>query len=202
MSDDDLNRVKEDLAAVQRAAGFELPYGQEEVRANLMLAAGGAVAVGWALVPHGLPAQWGMVPLIVLAVVHVVRMRARYRRSTGRSPIRRREYTAGLVGMVVVGGLAVVYRLWATKLGISLTVAGGAALFLLGLSMILPVLKDRGRMPDLGIAVPLILCGLAIPLCPVSLWILVGAAFVVGGAAAALLTAHQLRGSVAGHAAN
>ena len=200
MGDNDLRRVKEDLAVVRRAAGLELPFGQEEVWANLALAAGGVVAVGWALLPHTLPAQWGMIPLILLAVGYLARMRARYRRSTGRSPIRRRAYTASLVSMVVVGGLAIVYRLWATKLGISLTVAGSAALFLLGLSMLLPVLGDRGRVPDLGLAVPLIVCGLAIPLCPVSLWILVGAAFAVGGVAGALLTAHQLRRSVAGHA--
>lgn len=200
MTENDLTRVKEDLATIGRAAGLELPFGQEEVWANLGFAAGGVVAAVWALLPHGLPAQWGMVPIILLVVVYLTRMRVRYRRTTGRSPVRRREYTASLVGMILVGALAVVYRLWASKLGISLIVAGSAALFILGLSMLLPVLRDRGRVPDLGIAIPLILCGLAIPLVPISHWILMGAAFAVGGVAAALLTAHQLRGCVADHA--
>ncbi len=199
MSSTDLTRVKEDLATIRSAAGLEPPFGHEDVRASFMLAAGGAVAMLWALLPLGLPDQWGMIPVILLVIAYVARMRARYARETGRSGVRRREYTAGLVGMVVVGVLAVVYRLWATKLGISLTVAGGAALFILGLSLILPVLRDRMRVPDLGLAVPLMLCGLAIPLVSVSLWILVGAAFAIGGVAGALLIARQLRESAVDH---
>jgi len=202
MAESDLIRVKEDLATIKRAAGLELPFGREEIWADLALAAGGVVAAAWASLPHGLPAQWGMVPIILIVIVYLVRMRTRYRGSTGRSPGRRREYSAGLIGMVLVGGLAVVYRLWASNLGISLIVAGSAALFILSLSMLLPVLRDRGRMPDVGIAIPLVLCGLAIPLVPISHWVLMGIAFAVGGVAAALLTAHQLRGCLADHAAD
>lgn len=202
MEQSDLQRLKDDMAAIEQATGLGPPVGREDVWASLGIAGGGLLAVAWALLPHGLPNQWGMIPVILLVAGYLIRMRVRYRRNTGRSPIRRREYTAGLIGMVVVGGLALVYRLWATKLGISLSIAGSAALFLLGMSLVIAVLRDRSRLPDLGLAVPLMVCGLAIPFCSVSLWIPVGTALAVGGLASAALTARQLREAFATDAAD
>ena len=75
MSSTDLTRVKEDLAAIRSAAGLEPPFGQEDVRASFMLAAGGAAAMLWALLPLGLPDQWGMIPVILLVIAYVARMR-------------------------------------------------------------------------------------------------------------------------------
>jgi hypothetical protein len=114
--------------------------------------------------------------------------------------MRRREYTSEIVGMFVVGALALVYRLWAGKLGISTTIAGSAAFFVLGLALLIPVLRDRNRLPDLGVAVPLMVCGLVIPFCPVSLWVVVGATFMIGGLATAAITAHCLKVADATHA--
>ncbi len=200
MSDNEVQRMKDDMAVIERAIGLSPSMGREEVWVNLALAGGGLVALVWALLPTGLPAQWGMVPLILLAIGYLVRMRAKYRRSGGRSPTRRRAYTADLVGMVVVAGLAVIYRVWATKQGISLTLAGSAAFFIFGLAMVLTVLRDQTRLPDLGLAIPLMICGLVIPLSPVSLWVPVGAALALGGAARAMLAARQFRGSVVSNA--
>lgn len=202
MDQSDVQRMKDDLAAITHATGLEPPVAREDVWANLGIAGGGLVALAWALVPHGLPNQWGMIPLILLVCGYLVRMRIRYRRSWGRSPIRRREYTGEIVGTVLVAGLALVYRLWATELGISLNVAGGAALFLLGMSLVVPAVKDNNRLSDLGLAIPLMLCGLAIPLWSVSLWIPIGLAFSVGGVTTALLTARRLREDPAAHAAD
>ena len=195
----DLERLRSDLGALRQAAGLELPFGREEVWANLAFAASGAVGMVWALLPTGLPAQWGAVPLILVGVGYVTWMRTRYRRSSGRSPTRRREYTSEIVAMFVVGALALVYRLWAGKLGISTTIAGSAGMFVFGLVMLIPVLRDRNRLPDLGIAVPLIACGLAIPFCSISPWVVLGATFMVGGLATAALTAHCLKGEAADH---
>jgi hypothetical protein len=189
--------MKADLGVLRQAAGLEPPFGREDVRAHLAVAAGGAVALVWALMPTGLPAQWGTVPLILVGVGYVTWMRTKYRRSSGRSPVRRREYTSEIVGIFVLGAFALVYRLWAGKLGISTTIAGSAGMFVFGLAMLIPVLRDRNRLPDLGVAVPLMVCGLVIPFCPVSLWVVLGATFMIAGLATAALMAHSLRGIAA-----
>jgi hypothetical protein len=197
--DRDLERLRSDLGAIRQAAGLEPPFGREDVWAHLAFAASGAVGMVWALLPTGLPAQWGAVPLIVVGVGYVTWMRTRYRRGSGRSPTRRREYTSEIIAMFVVGALALAYRLWAGKLGISTIVAGSAGMFLFGLVMLIPVLRDRNRLPDLGIAVPLIACGLAMPFCSISPWVVLGATFMAGGLATAALMAHCLKGEAADH---
>lgn len=196
----DVERLKADLSTLRQAAGLEPPFGREDVRAHLAVAASGAVALVWALLPTGLPAQWGTVPLILVGVGYVTWMRTKYRRNSGRSPTRRREYTSEIVGMFVVAALALVYRLWAGKLGISTTIAGSAGMFVFGLAMLIPVLRDRNRLPDLGVAVPLMVCGLVIPFCPVSLWVILGATFMIGGLATASIMAHCLKVADATHA--
>jgi hypothetical protein len=201
-TESDVQRLRADLGALRQAAGLEPPFGREDIRAHLAVAAGGAVALVWALLPTGLPVHWGTVPLILVCIGYVTWMRTKYRRSSGRSPMRRREYTSGIVGMFVVGALALVYRLWATKLGISTTIAGSAAFFVLGLALLIPVLRDRNRLPDLGVAVPLMVCGLVIPFCAVSLWVVLGATFMIGGLATAALMAHHLKHAVAINAAD
>ena len=198
-NDGDLERLKADLGTLRQAAGLEPPFGREEIWAHLAVAASGAVALVWALLPTGWPAHWGTVPLILVCVGYVSWMRTKYRRGSGRSPARRREYTSEIVGMFVVGALALVYRLWAAKLGISTTIAGSAAFFVLGLALLIPVLRDRNRLPDLGVAVPLMVCGLVIPFCSISPWVVLGATFMVCGLATAAITAHCLKGVAADH---
>jgi len=196
----DVERLKADLNTLKQAAGLEPPFGREDVLAHLAVAASGAVALVWALLSTGLPAHWGTIPLLLVCIGYVTWMRTKYRRSSGRSPMRRREYTSEIVGMFVVAALALVYRFWSGKLGISTTIAGSAAFFVLGLALLIPVLRDRSRLPDLGVAVPLMVCGLVIPFCPVSLWAVVGATFMIGGLATAAIIAHCLKGADASHA--
>ena len=198
----DLERMKRDLGTLRQAVGLELPFGREDILAHLAIAGGGVATLLWALLPTGLPAQWGIVPLIAVVIGYVIWMRTRYRSASGRSPTRRHEYTSGIVGMVVVGALALVYRNWAGSVEIPQTVAGGALLFAFGIAMLVPVLRDRNRLCDLGIAVPLIVCGLVIPLWSVSPWVVLGVTFGGGGLATAALMEHHLRSVVENHAAD
>ncbi len=202
MSTSEVQRVKDDLATLQRAAGLESLVGREDVWANLAIAAAGVVAVVWALLPHGMPQQWGMVPLVLVVLSYLTWQRARHRQSTGRSAIERKKYSAELAGVAVVIVLALVYRLWANELGISREVAGGAAFFILGAAIVVFCLRERQRWPELGTAVPIMACGLAIPMLSVSTWVLLGGTFAVGGAVTAGLTAYQIRMDANDHAAD
>lgn len=197
-----IERLEADLGTLRQAVGLAPPFGREEIWAHLVFAACGAVTLVWALLPTGLPAQWGAVPLILCVVGYVTWMRARYRHDSGRSPMRRHEYTSGMAAGVVVVASAVIYRVWATRLGLSLTIMGSAAMFFFGLALLVVLLRDRNRLPDLGIALPLMACGLLIPFCPVSPWVILGATFLVAGVSTAALTAHCLKDTAADHVAD
>ncbi len=198
----DLDRLKEDLATIRQAAGLELPFGREDI--NLCFAFGGTavVALAWALIPHGMPAYWGFVPMLVLTVAWVVRMRVKYRQSTGRSPVRRREYTLSFILAVVLSALAFVYRIWGTKLGIPFIFVQGSASFFIGLAFVLVAILDRRRLSLLGFAVPLMCCGLAIPVLGVPVVVLFAVAMLLGGPACACIMAWQLRKNGAANAAD
>ena len=203
MTDRDLDRIENDLATIQRAAGLELPFGREDVWLNLLLGAGGIVALLWALAPHGLPHHWGLVPLLILTLVCCTRLRNKYRRSTGRSPIRRREYTIGFVLAVVLGGLALVYRIWGARLGIPFPYVQGSAIFFLGLALLVPAIMDhRNRIYLFALAAPVILCGLAIPVFSVSGVVLFGGALAIAGPGMAAVQVWQLNRSRLGYAAD
>jgi hypothetical protein len=203
MTDRDLDRIENDLATIQRAAGLELPFGREDVWLNLLLGAGGIVALFWALAPHGLPHHWGLVPLLILTLVYGTRLRNKYRRSTGRSPIRRREYTIGFVLAIVFGGFALVYRVWGARLGIPLAYVQGSVIFFMGMAFLVPAIMDhRSRIYLVALSVPMILCGLAIPAFAVSAVVLFGGALAIAGPSMAAVQVWQLNRSRPGHAAD
>ena len=101
---------------------------------------------------------------------------------------------------MVAGGFALVYRRWATELGIPLPFASGACLFLLGGAGVLAVLKDSRRAYWLGWAIPFMLCGLAIPSWWASRFVLLGATVAVGSLVAGTVQGYQLKKSNAAHA--
>lgn len=203
MGGGDLERFKGDLATIRQAAGLELPFGREDIALMLAAGVGGLAASVWALVvPQGVPRYWGFVPLLVVGFAYLVRLRIKYRRSSGRSPVRRREYTIAFVLTVVVSSLAVVYRIWATRLAIPVAYMQGAVFFFAGVMLVYHAILDRKRLSDLGIAVPFMLAGLVLPFVPVPPEVIVGAAIAVGGPACAGIMAWQLWRSESAHAAD
>lgn len=203
ISDTDLVRLKTDMTILRKAAGLDPIFDWEQIWFNLAFAAGGAVACLWALLqPFDLPAQWGSVPLILVVVGYLLWMRFKYRSHSGRSPTKRRDYTSEIVCMVVIGLLALIYRFWTQKLLISTTIMGSAALFIIGIALLIPFLRDLNRFTVLGHAIPLMVCGLIMPFCSISIWVLLGSTFFIGGLATAALTAHYLSGSIDSHASN
>ena len=92
-----------------------------------------------------------------------------------------------------MGSMALVYRLWCVRLGIPLYYLQGICIFFMGLAFILPAVMDRSRISMLGLAIPLILCGLAIPLLKVSAVALFGCALAMGCLFMAAIQSWQLR---------
>lgn len=202
MVDQDLDRLQKDLAVIREAAGIDLPFGREDVWLNLAIVPLSIVAFLWSVLPHGLPAQWGVVPLLVFIVGYTAWLTRRYSRSSGRSSVRRREYRVAwvLTGAFLVIGI--VYRVWMRQSGIPFVYAQAGAIFLMGAGFIMPSVLDRRRIHLLGYAFPLMAAGLLIPAVRISPIAVFSLAMAVGAPVCAWIQTVQLRGVMPNHAAD
>jgi len=218
MSGNELERVKKDLEVMQEAAGLELPFGWEDV----WLYAVGAPAFGiwivlWALLLPGGEAM-NMLKMALAAVPALpcmgifVMLRYKFRRETGRSAIRRREYSLELIGMVIIGLFLTPYMVFLMLMGCPKPFLFGMMWFFLGLMVGILAFSSRGRLYNLGGALGLMVCGVVIPLCSVkrsgtwtvrvlhinlnntvdSFLISIGIVCIVGGLISAGIMAYQL----------
>ena len=218
MSGNELDRVKKDLEVMQEAAGLELPFGWEDV----WLCAVGVPAFGiwivlWTLLLPGgeamnmLKMALACVPALAAISIYVF-LRYKYRRGSGRSPIRRREYSLELIGMVIIGLFLTPYMLFLMWMGCPKPFIFGMMWFFLGMMVGILAFSNRGRLYNLGGAIGLLVCGVVIPLCSVersgtwrvrvlhispdstvdSFLISIGIVCIVGGLISAGIMAYQL----------
>lgn len=192
-----LNRIRGDLAAIREVAGLELPFGWEDVVQNLIAAGFGVyVALIGAFAPARTPALI-LVPTAGLVAV-AVGLRVRWRRSTGRSPVRRREMTLNLAVGLIMGALAATFLVWARQRGEPLLLMAGMTLALCGGTCATLALSGRHRQYWFGPAVVLMGSGLALPMVDLH-WARAGGgiAITVGCLLTAAIMAGQLRGQEA-----
>jgi len=196
MSKKELERVKEDIEIIKEAAGLELPFGWEDVWINLYLILVGAWLIIWRFLPYQLSRIWRVVPLAILVIVYVF-LRLKYRRGTGRSPVRRRGYSVVLFLTPVLGLCAFGYLVWVVRSGRHFTFAVSGMWFFAGLILLIFAFAERGRLFYLGWAITLILCGIAITIWP-GLSVLemnVGIVCVTASSSTAIIQAFQLKRS-------
>ena len=217
-NENELERVKKDLEVMQEAAGLELPFGWEDV----WLYAVGAPAYGiwvilWALLLPGgeamnlLKMTLASVPAPACIGIYVF-LRYKYRRGSGRSAIRRREYSSELIGMAIVTLFLIPYGVFLLLMGCPKPFFFGMMWFFLGIMVGRPAFSSRGRLYNLGGAIGMMVCGVVIPLCSVkrsgswrvlvlhidpdntadSFLISIGIVCIVGGLISAGIMAYQL----------
>ncbi len=218
MSGNEVERVKKDLEVMQEAAGLELPFGWEDV----WLYAVGAPVMGiwmilWTLLLPGgetmnlLKMALGAVPALPCIAIYIL-LRYKYRRASGRSPIRRREYSSELIAMVIIILFLTPYMLFLMWMGCPKPFLFGMMWFFLGIMVGILAFSSRGRLYNLGGALGLMVCGVVIPLCSVqrhgswsvrvlhisksntadAFLISIGIALIVGGLISAGIMAYQL----------
>jgi hypothetical protein len=203
MSKQELERIKEDIEIIREAAGFELPFGWEDVWINLYLILVGAWLIIWRFLPFQLSRIWRVVPLAILVIIYVF-LRLKYRRGTGRSPVRRRGYSVVLFLTPILGLCAFGYLVWIVRSGRDFTSAVGGMWFFAGLMLLIFAFAERGRLFYLGWAIPLILCGTAITIWP-GLSVLemnVGIVCVTASSLTAIIQASQLKKSTSKNGTN
>jgi len=196
MSVSEIDRVKEDIEVIKEAAGLELPFGWEDVWLSIYLIPVGVWLAIWGFLPYQLSRIWRVLPVSILAIVYVF-LRIKYRRSTGRAPVRRRGYSIVLFLTPVLGLCAFGYLVWVIRSGHDFVFAVGGMWFVAGLILLIFAFAQPGRLFYLGWAIPMILCGITITIWPVLnvLETNVGVLLIIAGSATAAIQAYQLKRS-------
>jgi hypothetical protein len=189
MSEANLERVRQDLATIQEAAGLVWPFGWVDVWQALALVPAGALLAAWAFFG---PADYlvvGLVPLVLLAVVAGIRQ-------LGKSePATRREKVFSRASTLAVGAGLLIYFLWARQFGVVRGAPGSVACLFLGIMCLVLALSSPARRVYLAGTASLTPFGLVIPLCHDQQTVIAvgGLAVMVAGLAAAAILAGQLR---------
>jgi hypothetical protein len=193
MGEAEIDRLRADIETIREAGGLDLPFGWEDVCLNLALVPCGVIlAAAGALGPPE-AGLWAATPVLGL-LLGVVSLRYRFRRSTGRSPARRREYDLMLGAGLLYGLLTGVFLEWARNTGQPTGMAGGCATAMAGGLCAVLASTSPGRLYWSAPAVALIAEGLVYPLCsPPQLAIAGGVGTAASGVAAAAIQAGQLR---------
>jgi len=193
MSNSELDRVKEDIEVIKNAAGLELPFNWEDVWLNVYLIPVGIWLAIWSILPYDLSRLWRILPVALLAPIFVA-LRFKYRRSSGRSPVRRRQYSMGLLACPILGLCGFGYMVWVVRSGHDFVFAVGGMWFFMGLILAVFAFIER-RVHYLGWAIPVMVFGVTISVWP-ALNVLetgVGYMLITACSITAVIQAYQLK---------
>lgn len=194
MSDSEVDRLREDLEVIRQAAGVDLPFNRRDVwvLSPVVCAAGALIAcLGW-----WVPGEYRWVAVFPAAVVIGVWLclaRSAHRRRVAEA-VRWREQRYGLLLLFGFVPIFVGFMVWEAALGMSRATLGASALFFLGLATAWFSVIDRTRRYYVGMALPLIVFGLAVPFCsPRQVRAGAGIMLIAIGLATAAIQVWQLR---------
>lgn len=193
MSHDQLDKIRGDLRLIKDAAGLELPFGRDDIRANLWVAACGALLAAWSAL-----APWGYrgviaIPLTLAALGGLWSARQAHQKRATR-PSAWREHRLGILAMLIMLPLVALYMQWEKRAGMPREIVGAAAVFFVGVAALVVSMTDRRRVSYIAAAVPLMGFGLAIPLLARNQVVLAGGVcMMVACLAAAFIQSIQLK---------
>src|SRR5262245_28698406 len=144
----DIDRLRDDLATMKAATGLDPAWNEQAIRTHLLLAAAGAVAALWAILPHGLWEIAGLAAFVVPVVDWWWQARGRANRSASDD----REWREGLTVfwyVLPLGALA----WWSRAVGLELVTMAGLMWFMLGFVLFGSAMSERRVRPLLGWAI-------------------------------------------------
>jgi hypothetical protein len=205
MSNNDLERVKEDLATMKRALAPGLRFRRTSVRFPLAIAVGGVLCLLWTLLPFQFSKPWSaLAPLMVLnlpLLVVVLHFAVTYKGDLSVSPGELKRAHMNYVPYVVAA-LSVPFLILGARFGlISVTLAGVAFVFFFGVAIAAVAVTEQNQRHLLGISVSLILYAIAALTLQLPKEVLLGILFVVGGLTGAVKSV-QLRRHGTDHGAH
>ena len=162
MSQDQLDRIRGDLESMRAAAGLDLPFGRDDIRTNLWVAACGAMLAAWSALTPWEHRQVIAVPL-TLAVLGALWSARQAHRNRAARPSPWREHRLGIIVTLVLLPLVALYMQWEKWTGLQSERVGAAAVFFVGVAALIVSITDRRRISYIAAAISLMAYGVAIP---------------------------------------
>ena len=195
MVNNELERVKEDIEVIKEAAGFELPFGWDSALVSLVLLP--AMGVGYLVyyLFSDEPSRFAAIAIGVVLFIAMGYLRFRYRKSTGRSAIKRREYGFCFYGDIAIGAIAIGYLIWAKHIGLEIAYVAGGIILMIGIMGILMAFQAKGKLYHLGESIPLMLFGISLLIWTTPSVVVINACItlVIGGLATGAIQVYQLK---------
>ncbi len=194
MEGNELDQVREDIDTIKSAVGMELPFGWVDV----WLCCGCVFAGGFVFLMSVLQGEFGIfwgVPAIIPFVLATIVLRIKYRKSTGRSATRRREYSLSIIIPIVVVVLLILFLEWGLSQGMAIEHIAGIMYFMIGLMTLVVAIINYARLSAIGISISFMAIGLTYPIYAEKwpLGVFVGMATFIGCSISALIMTLQLR---------
>ncbi len=205
MDNKEFERVKADMEIIKEAAGLSLPFGWDSVLMHIVLfpLMGIYDLILYFGFTHRPSPIWSLVPAVFLLGA-MGYLRARYRKSTGRSAAKRNEYGFTFYGNVVIGLVAAGYFWWARTKGLNTIYIASGIILMLGVSGILMAFFMKGRLYYLGGSIPLILFGVSMMIWDTTSIVVLNICLtaIISGIATASIQTVQIKASERRNAAN
>jgi len=139
---------------------------------------------------------WMVLPFAILFAA-LGYLRFKYRRSTGRSAVKRQEHGFTFYSNIVIGAVAAGYFVWARRVGLDTAHVAGGLCLMLGIGGVLMAFQARGRLYYLGSSIPVMLFGVSMLIWTTRDAIVVIACMtlIVAGLASGAIQVYQLKRS-------
>ncbi len=199
----ELNRVRDDLATMKRAAGVGSPIGRCDLWLSLAWAVAGVPLAAWAAFTPLEQRTFGL--LLVVPCVGVLVLSAfvakKHHLDRGRAPAPWREHRFQWIAAGVLTPLFGGFLVWGIMSGLSPQTLTVTAVFMAGLGMLVLPILDRTRLFYVGWAVFTMLFAFIAPVLGQRyLGVAVGGWLVLSGVSAAAIMGWQIHRSAGEHA--
>ena len=199
----EIDRVRDDLATMKRAAGVGLPIGRSDVHLSLAWAVAGVPVAAWAAYTPLEQTTFGL--LLVIPCVTVLALSAlvakKNHRDKGKAPAPWREHRFQWIAAGVLTPVFGAFVAWGLAKGLSPETLTVTALFMAGLGMLILPILDPTRLFYVGWAVFTMLFAVTAGLFERRyLGLLVGGWLILSGLSAAAIMAWQVHRSADKHA--
>lgn len=163
MDKHELERVKADVEIIKEAAGFDLPFGWDSVLVNFLLFPGIGLWISayWFLSDKTHSLVMG-IPVCVAILAAFGYLRFKYRKSSGRSAIKRQEHKWNFIELILSFSIIVPYFFWTDRAGVNPLHVGGGILIVLGITHTIAALQLKGKLYWLGGGIPAAVFGIAL----------------------------------------